>query len=318
MEPMKTFEHWGGQRYYPISQYYKKKFGEKVYKITVGTATTCPNRHNNPGNNGCIFCDEWGAAGKHLSDDTQSSLRIQIQENKKKLQARFRVNKFLVYFQPYTSTYTDLSELEKNMEIALEDSAVQGIVMGTRPDCLPPEVFPLLKKFHERSYVSVELGVQSFNDERLHYLNRGHSARESVDGVRKLYELTGIDVGVHLILGIPGETEEELIHMTETVNSLPVNNIKLHNLHVLEKSTLANMYRQGEFEPVDLETYAEKVLTVLPRLSPDVAIQRLTAVAPRWDELLAPEWTKERMRPPQFIQNKLKEEDIWQGKLHQK
>lgn len=313
---MKTFENWGGQRYFPISQYYKQRFGEKVYKITVSTASTCPNRINNPDNGGCVFCDEWGAAGNHLSNP--GPLREQVQENKVKLQNRFRVNKFLVYFQPYTSTYTQISKLEKNLEIALEDEAVHGVVLGTRPDCLPPELFPVLRKLHEQSYVSVELGVQSFNNERLTFLNRGHSAEESIEGVKKLYELSGVDVGLHLILGIPGETDEELFQLTETINSLPINNIKLHNLHVLENTALAEMYRKGTFTPVDLETYADKVLKIIPNLSPHIAIQRLTAVAARWDELLAPEWTKERMRPPQFIQNRLKELDLYQGKFFQK
>lgn len=309
------FEKWGGQRYYPISQFFKKRFQEKVYKITVSTASTCPNRLNNPGGEGCIFCDEWGAAGNHLSM-SPGSLSEQIQENKVKLQQRFRVNKFLVYFQPYTSTYTQLSRLQENLETALEDPDVVGVVLGTRPDCLPPEIFPMLKKFHEQSYVSVELGVQSFNNERLAFLNRGHSAECSIEAIRKLSDLSGVDVGVHLILGIPGETEAELREMTKTINQLPVHNIKLHNLHVLENTGLARLYRQGDFVPVDLETYTEKVLQIIPYLKPEVAIQRLTAVAARWDDLVAPEWTKERMRPPQFIQNRLKELDLYQGKFY--
>ncbi|MDX2507077.1 MAG: TIGR01212 family radical SAM protein [Gammaproteobacteria bacterium] len=307
-----SFSQWGNHRYFPISQFYKNRFGEKVYKVSVSIAETCPNRQPNSRMPLCVFCDEWGSAAYHLERD--KSLREQISTNRDKIAQRYRANKFLVYFQSYTNTFDRISELEQRFDIALDEDNIQGIVLGTRPDCLPSRVLPLLKKTHEAHYVMVELGLQSFFDHHLTFLQRGHDARRGYDAIQKLYEHTGVDTGVHLIFGLPDETDEEIIQTAQIINELPVSNVKLHNLHVLTKTPLAEMYQQGKFLPVELDVYIEKVTLFLQHLSPTVAVQRLAAVASRWDELIAPEWTREKMRPTQKIEDRLNELDIWQGK----
>ena len=303
---------WDNHRYFPISQYYKERFGEKVYKVSVSIAETCPNRQPNSRMPLCIFCDEWGSAAYHLERD--KSLRDQIITNRDKISRRYRAKQFLVYFQSYTNTFYRVSELEQRFKVALSEDNIRGIVLGTRPDCLPSRVLPLLKKTHEEHYVMVELGLQSFFDHHLDFLQRGHDAARGYEAIHKLYEHTGVDTGIHLIFGLPDETDEDIIQTAEILNELPVSNVKLHNLHVLTKTPLADLYHQGKFKPIELEEYVNKVTLFLEHLSPNIAVQRLAAVASRWDELIAPAWTKEKMRPTQMIEDRLKTQNTWQGK----
>ncbi len=303
---------WEGRRYYPVSQFYKKRFGEKVYKVSVSIAQTCPNRQPDSRMPLCIFCDEWGSAAYHLERD--KSLQDQIIINRNKIARRYRAKSFLVYFQSYTNTFDRVSELEQRFDIALAQENIQGIVLGTRPDCLPERILPLLKQTHEKHYVMVELGLQSFFDHHLTFLQRGHNVQRGYKAIKKLHLHTGVNIGIHLMFGLPGETDNELIQTARILNDLPINNVKLHNLHVLSNTPLALQYQLGKFQPVELEQYIHKVTLFLEHLSPDIAVQRLAAVASRWDELLAPAWTKEKMRPTQAIEDRLAELDSWQGK----
>ncbi|WP_246539955.1 TIGR01212 family radical SAM protein [sulfur-oxidizing endosymbiont of Gigantopelta aegis] len=307
------FSHWGGHRYFPISQFYKQRFGEKVYKVSVSIAETCPNRQPNTRMPLCIFCDEWGSAAYHLERD--KPLQEQIIINREKIAKRYRAKKFLVYFQSYTNTFDRVSELEQRFEVALSEENIAGIVLGTRPDCLPARILPLLQKTHESHYVMVELGLQSFFDHHLTFLQRGHDVQRGYDAIAKLHEHTGVDIGIHLIFGLPDETDEEIIQTAQILNNLPISNVKLHNLHVLSKTPLAEQYERGEFQPIELDEYINKVTLFLQHLSPDIAVQRLAAVASRWDEFIAPQWTKEKMRPTQAIEDQLKIQSIYQGKL---
>ena len=303
---------WEGKRYYPISQFYKNRFGEKVYKVSVSIAETCPNRQPGSRMPLCIFCDEWGSAAYHLERD--KSLQDQIIINRDKIARRYRAKSFLVYFQSYTNTFDRVSELEQRFDIALAQDNIKGVVLGTRPDCLPKRILPLLKQTHNEHYVMVELGLQSFFDHHLDFLQRGHNVQRGYEAIEKLHQHTGVDIGIHLMFGLPGETDQELIETAQILNELPVNNVKLHNLHVLSNTPLALQYQLGKFQPIELDEYIHKVTLFLEHLSPDIAVQRLAAVASRWDELIAPAWTKEKMRPTQAIEDHLQEQDTWQGK----
>ncbi len=308
--PTKDFPEWDGQPYFPISRYYKNRFGEKVYKITVSAAQTCPNREKNKGV-GCIFCDELGSAGSHLIN--HHPLEEQIIINREKLHKRFRVNKFLVYFQPFTNTYRRLEQFRADVGLALSKDRVVGVAFGTRPDCLPDEIYPYLREICSSHYVSVELGVQSFLNRQLEFLNRGHTAEESIEVILKLHQEAGINIGLHLIFGLPDEQDEDIINAAKKTNELPVDNVKLHNLHVLANTPLHDLYKEKKFSPIELDEYTRRVILFLSHLSPDIAVQRLAAVAPRWDELVAPEWTKHRLKPTQFIIKRLKEQELFQG-----
>jgi len=308
---MKDFPDWDGQPYYPISCFYKKRFGEKVYKITVSAAQSCPNRAKNKGV-GCIFCDELGSAGSHLIKHLP--LAEQIIENREKLRQRFKVNQFIVYFQPFTNTYRQLERFKSDVELALNTDHVVGVTFGTRPDCLPDPIYPYLKSIADEFFISVELGVQSFNDQQLNFLNRGHTVEDSIRAILQLHQQSGVNIGIHLIFGLPRESDQEIVETAKTVNSLPIDNVKLHNLHVLANTPLHEIYQADEFTPLTLEEYSRRVILFLEHLSPKIAVQRLAAVAPRWDELVAPQWTKHRLKPTQFIIKQMKMQNTFQGR----
>ncbi len=301
--------------YFPISRYYYERFGEKVYKVSVSIAESCPNRQPNGRLLPCIFCDEWGSAAYHLERD--KSLIEQITINRERIARRYRARKFLVYFQAYTNTFDRVEQLHRRFDSALAQEGVVGLVLGTRPDCLPARMMPLLRDFHERAYVGVELGVQTFDDDQLQFLQRGHDNARNLDAIRRLHEQAAVDIGIHLMFGLPGETDESIIETAHTVNVLPISNVKLHNLHVLANTPLEQLYRRGEFTPIELEQYARRVMLFLQHLSPDIAVHRLAAVASRWDELVAPSWTREKMRPSQYIEDMLKRHGSFQGEHFQ-
>jgi radical SAM protein (TIGR01212 family) len=297
--------------YYPISDYYRRCFGGKVYKVSVSIAESCPNRQPNGKLLPCVFCDEWGSAAYHL--ERERPLEEQIRINRDRIARRYRTSRFLVYFQSYTNTFDRVASLQERFDVALEQEGVVGLVVGTRPDCLPSRIMPLLRASHEAAYLMVELGVQSFFDPHLLFLQRGHDAACSLGAIERLHGESGVDIGVHLMFGLPGETDRQIVETAEAINRLPVSNVKLHNLHVLANTPLERLYRMGEFVPLELEEYARRVGLFLQHLSPDVAIQRLAAVANRWDELVAPEWTREKLRPSQLINQRMLEQGMYQG-----
>lgn len=299
--------------FYPISQYYKELFGEKVRKIPVSIVDSCPNRKGLKGMTTCIFCDEWGSAA--YEDKILKPIVTQIQEVKARLQAKHKANKFLVYFQSYTSTFSKIDYLRQCFDLALADKDVVGIVVGTRPDCISPALLRLWSEYAAKTYFSVEFGVQSFYDRQLEFLRRGHNAQTAIDAINKVSLECKIDVGVHLIFGLPEETKDDLVATAKIINSLPIQNVKLHNLHVLKNTELEQLYNQKKFMPIDLIEYTNRVGIFISNLSPKIAVHRLGAVASRWDELVAPEWTKYSLKTYQYIVDDLKKNRITQGSL---
>ena len=303
-----------GRRYFPISQYFRQHFGERVAKISVSIAETCPNRSPNNTMEACIFCDDWGSAAYHREKDRE--LVDQIRHNKTLVSRRLKANKFLVYFQSYTNTLDKVNTLKQRFESALSEDYVSGLVVGTRPDCLPERIFPLFNEMCQKSYVLIELGVQSFFNDQLEFLKRGHTAEKNIEAILKLSQKTKVDIGIHLIFGLPNESSEQLIETARIINQLPISNVKLHNLHVLSNTTLAEMFARDEFVPDELDVYADKVILFLRHLSPLIAVQRLAAIANRWDELIAPKWTSKKMGPLDFIENRMREAGYFQGDLY--
>ncbi len=300
-------------RYHPLSAHYRRRFGCRVYKVSVSVAQTCPNR-TSPVMSVCVFCDEWGSAA--YPQHARRSLAEQIRINGEHMRRRFKADKLLVYFQAYTNTFTRQRELERMIETALAQPHVAGIILGTRPDCLPPRVWRLLDEVSHQAYVSVELGVQTLDDEQLVFLSRGHDAASSLRALEQLGAHERIDGCAHLMFGIPGETPRQLRETAHTLSALGVNGVKLHNLHVLRGTPLADMHAAGTFTPVTLDAYADKVITFLEYLDPAVPVHRLNAVASRWDEVVAPPWACKKMEPTMFIIQRMAERETWQGRLY--
>lgn len=299
--------------YTPISQFYVKQFGCKVQKIPVSVADTCPNRMGLKGMKVCSFCDVWGSAA--YPENREKSLAEQIEENRVKVMKKLTAPKFLVYFQAYTNTFTKLQTLKNNFDVALQFPDVAGMVVGTRPDCLSKGVLDLWQEYHEKSFVAVELGVQAFYDDQLEFLSRGHTAQDSIKAIHKIASTTNVNLGIHLMFGIPGETDQTIVETAKIVNDLPIHNVKLHNLHVLKDTDLEKLFLNGEFSPIEKRPYAERVRLFLQHLRPDIYVHRLAALSSRWEECLAPEWTKQRMRTHQFIIDVLNENQSYQGQF---
>ena len=300
-----------GLPYRAISEHYRNLFGGKVYKIPVSVAETCPNREGLKGMTTCVFCDQWGSAAR--LEAMNESLSQQILTYRDIVARRYKAEHYLVYFQAYTNTFLKLQTLRHNFETALQFPFVKGFVLGTRPDCLSPAVMELWNEFSQKSFVAVELGAQSFFNEHLEFLKRGHTAEQTLKAVENIARHTKVDLGLHFIFGTPGETDTQIIETAKICNDLPITNVKLHNLHVLKHTPLEEMYNRGDFQPVDLETYSHRVQLFLEHLSPRIFLHRLAAYSPRWDELVAPAWTANKMGTHQAVIDHLNEQKSYQG-----
>lgn len=305
------FNAWNGAPYHPIKQYYTQKFGHKVHKIPVSVVDDCPNRRGLKGMQTCVFCDVWGSAAN--AESLTMPLRAQIEKYKENLAKKHKVDSFLVYFQAYTNTFTKVSALRANFETALSYDFVKGLVIGTRPDCLSPAVMELWQEMHERSSVFVELGVQSFNEDQLLFMRRGHTAEASIKAIHKIAQNTSVDLGIHLIFGNPGETDEQIVETAKICNDLPITNVKLHNLHVLKQTPLEDMHARGEFTPIEFDLYAHRVELFLQHLDPRLAVHRLAAYSSRREELIAPAWTGNKMKTHQEIIDHMNHHQAYQG-----
>lgn len=302
---------WRGLPYNTISEHYHKLFGEKVYKIPVSVVDDCPNRRGLKGMQTCVFCDVWGSAAN--AESLSMELKNQIEHYQVKIAKRYNAKAFLIYFQAYTNTFTKVSALRNNFDVALSYDWVKGFTVGTRPDCLSKSVLDLWQEYHEKKFVAVELGVQSFFNDQLEFMRRGHSAEDSLQAIYKITDSTDVDLGIHLIFGSPGETDEQIIKTAKICNDLPITNIKLHNLHVLKNTPLEEMHAAGEFHPIDRETYTRRVKLFLQHLSPRFALHRLAAYSSRWDELIAPAWTADKMGTHQYIIDQLRADRAFQS-----
>ena len=308
---MQQAHNWQGLPYYPISLFYKELFGGKVYKIPVSTAQTCPNREGLKGMKTCNFCDVWGSAA--YPEVREKELREQILRNRLKVSERTHAENFLVYFQAYTNTFSKTSQLREQFDVAAQFDFVKGFVVGTRPDCISDAVIDLWNDYRKKYFVSVELGVQTFNDEQLIWMRRGHDSQQSLNAIEKIKSRSDVDLGIHLMFGLPGETDQQLIETAKLINSLPIDNVKLHNLHVLKNTPLADDYAAGNFMPLERKEYADRVTLFLQHLHPKVAVHRLAALATRNDELVAPDWVARKMEAYQNLIDHMRDKGAYQG-----
>jgi uncharacterized protein len=298
--------------YYPVSHFYKQKFGEKVYKIPVALAGRCPNMKDGSGLKTCIFCDEWGSFA--YPQNQENPLSKQIAEHQAVVAKRYNTQKFFVYFQAYTTTYTQAQAVRVAFNTALEFEDVVGVIIGTRPDCLSPVLLETFNSVAERSFMAVELGVQSFDDRQLQWMRRGHDRQKSIQAIQRIKkECPQVNLGIHLIFGWPGETREDVIEAAHMCNQLGIDNVKLHNLHVLKNTDLEKLFHKGEFIPLEIDEYADRVGAFLSHLSPQIAVHRLTATASRWDELVSPQWTRHKMKSFQYVIDFLNTNQLHQG-----
>ena len=297
-------------RYYKLNEYLKEKFGERTLKICVDGGFTCPNRDGTISTGGCIFCSEKGS-GEHI----QSAHNIfeQVQNYFKSYKAE-RANKFIAYFQNFTNTYDTIQNLKKKYDAALIDDRIVGLSVATRPDCINEEVCQLLQSYSSRYYVSVELGLQTSNDKIGNFINRGYTTQQFMNSVTLLHQYH-IDIVAHIMIGLPGETFEDIKNTVEIINQLPIQGLKIHCTYVVKSTRLAEMYQKGDYTPISLEDYLNSVCYVLTHLSPSIVIHRVSGDAPK-DLLLAPEWNLHKKWILNGLDKKMKEQDLYQGKYY--
>jgi radical SAM protein (TIGR01212 family) len=273
--------------YKSLKDYFLNRYGRRVQKITVALPLTCPNRDGSKAWGGCTFCSE---GSKPSMVSAEVPLREQIESGIQRAQRKYGQDiYFFIYFQSYTNTYADLETLKRAYDTALEFENVVGIDVGTRPDCAPEEVLKLLTLYSERGLeVWVEYGLQSANFETLKRINRAHGVSDFIDAVlrTKRYPLK---VCAHMIVGLPGESKEDIIETAKLISALPVDGIKIHPLHIIEGTVMANQYRAGEINLLSLEEYVEVCVDILEILPPSVVIHRLTGEVEE-DRLIAPSY----------------------------
>lgn len=299
------FNHYG--------TYLKKTFGGRVFRITVDGGFTCPNRDGTVGVGGCIYCNNdafsAGITAPHLPVADQVRLALEEKRGKK----RYRGARFLVYFQKYTNTYAPPDVLEKLYESALVGEEIVGIVVGTRPDCIDGEIARVLKKLSEKTHVSVELGLQTTSDEVLKRINRGHTFEDYLKA-SDLLAREGVEFGVHLIYGLPGDTRENFLKGADEVSRTGASLVKLNHIHVVRDTELERAWRRGEFSPPSFEEYLEAVCDFLERLSPSVVVARLISTTPP-ELLLAPRWEVGSARFVTMVNEELERRGTRQGAL---
>lgn len=296
------------KRYNRLTEYLKNKFGERTLKICIDGGFTCPNRDGTAGIGGCIFCSEHGS-GDHLN----SSKNIQAQvESYFSSYRSTRANKFIAYFQNFTNTYDTIANLKLKYDSALIDDRIVALAVATRPDCITEEVVKLLKSYSEKYYVWVELGLQTANDQTGMLINRGYSSKQFSDAVALLNKYK-IDVVTHIMVGLPGETNDDLHNTVKFINNHNIQGLKIHSTYVIQNTKLAQMYYDGKYTPLELDDYLNSVVYILTHISPNIVIHRISGDAPK-DLLIAPGWNAHKKLVLNGVDRILKEKDLYQGK----
>ncbi|MFQ3573147.1 MAG: TIGR01212 family radical SAM protein [Thermodesulfovibrionales bacterium] len=297
------------ERYRIFGRYLKDIFGETVYKINVDAGFTCPNRDGTLGFGGCIYCNNDSFRPSTCKPDL--TISEQIRNGIRYISERYRARRFLVYFQPFTNTYASVDELERLYREALNEPFVVGLSIGTRPDCVDEQKISLLQELSRQYFILVEYGLQSIYDKTLMYIKRGHTIKDFHEAVN-LTVNRGIHIGVHIIVGFPTETRDEMLKMADYISEMPVGFLKIHQLQVVKNTALAGRYRREPFYTFQYDDYLDFLVDFIERLSPDIVLQRQFATAPN-DILIAPLWDRSRQQITNDIAKRFKDRDAFQG-----
>lgn len=279
------------------NDYYKEKFGCKVYKLSLDGGFTCPNRDGTLGFGGCAFCTPEGSG--EFAEKPGQGIPRQLERAKARVADKCRSGKYIAYFQSFTGTYGPVDKLEALYRAALEPEEILGLAIGTRPDCLPEETVALLKELNRFKPVSVELGLQTANDAVAQDMNRCYDTWQYVDAVRRLKD-AGLEVVTHIILGLPTETEKDMLLTTKTALEAGTDGVKFHLLHVLRGSRLEERYARGEFACLTLEEYGAILKKCVALLPPEIVVHRITGDGAR-RELVAPLWSLDKKRVLNYL-----------------
>lgn len=280
-----------------LSDYYREKFGCKVYKLSLDGGFTCPNRDGTLGSRGCIFCSD--AGGGEFAEKCSVSVAQQLEKAMRRVAAKTKDGKYIAYFQSFTNTYAPADELRKLYLEAIAPEYVVGLAIGTRPDCLGDDVIALLAEINAMKPVSVELGLQTVHAETANYIRRGYETEVYYDAVRRL-KTAGVEVVTHIILGLPGETEEMMVETTRKAAAAGTDGVKFHLLHVLKGTDLEKDYLAGEVPVLSLEEYGRLLKACISVLPEHMVIHRITGDGAKKD-LVAPLWSADKKRVLNYL-----------------
>lgn len=300
------------KHYYSLDAYLKETFGEKVYRISLNAGCTCPNRDGTKGTRGCIFCSQGGSGD--FAGNSSVSISEQLKAGKAKLTEKTNCKKYIAYFQAYTNTYAPASYLRPLFMEAISQPDVAALSIATRPDCIPDEILDLLDELGQIKPVWIELGLQTIHEKTAHFIRREFSLSCYDQAVHTLTEHQ-IPVICHIILGLPGETKNEMLKTVDYIAHSPVQGVKLQLLHVLEHTDLADYYREHPFPIFSMEEYCDLVVDCIERLPDSMIIHRITGDGPK-ALLIAPKWSGDKKRVLNTIQKRFRERDTWQGKSY--
>jgi hypothetical protein len=292
----------------------RERFGEKVYKITLNGGMSCPNRDGKIGHGGCIFCSEGGSGD--FAAEASLSITDQIESQIAMLLGKRPINRYIAYFQAYTNTYAPAEYLEKIFTEALSHPQICALSIGTRPDCLGPEVLELLGRLNRQKPIWVELGLQTIHEDTARYIRRGYPLSCFEEATQALRQLD-IEVIVHTILGLPGEDHARILQTMQYLNTKDIQGIKLQLLHVLRGTDLALDYEKGLFTTLEQDAYLDLVIDCLEHLNPDIVIHRVTGDGPK-DLLIAPLWASRKRDVLNQLHHRMKERGSFQGKAFER
>lgn len=300
--------------YYDFASFLAKHFEGKVQKISIHAGFTCPNRDGTKGTGGCTYCNNQTFNPEYCNP--KFGIRKQLEDGIKFFSHKYPTMQYLAYFQAYTNTYGELKQLISMYEEALAVDGIVGLVIGTRPDCMPDELLDYIEQLGHKTFVMVEYGIESANDLTLQCINRGHDFATAIDAIQRTHE-RGILVGGHLILGLPGEDHDELMRQADAIASLPLDMIKLHQLQLIKRTRMANEYEQHPelFHLYSMDEYIDLAIDYIERLPTTMVIERFISQSPR-SLLIAPDWGVKNYQFVNRLKQRIKERNTRQGRLY--
>ena len=301
---------WEEKRYNNIDYQLKKRFGEKVFKVSIDAGFTCPNRDGTLSDKGCIFCSENGSG--EFAGDRRESIKSQI-DNQIEFLKKGKDRKYIAYFQNFTNTYSNVEYLRKVYEEALSHENIVGLAIATRSDCLEEDILELLSELNKITFLWVEVGLQSANDTSAEFINRGYKFQKFETIQKRLY-VRNIKLVVHVIVGLPCEAKNEIFETVKKLNELYIWGIKIHMLYIIKNTSLHEYYINNTFDFYKREEYVELIVSLIGHLNKNIVIHRLTGDGEA-EMLIEPLWSLDKRRVLNAINSMLKTKDIWQGKF---
>ena len=289
----------------------RRQFPYRVQKISIDAGFTCPNRDGRISTGGCIYCDNRTFNPSYCQ--RRHSVTQQLEEGKRFFAHKYPDMKYLAYFQAFTNTYAPLSQLKALYEEALQVDDIVGIVIGTRPDCVSDELLDYLAELNQRSFVLVEYGIESANNDTLLRINRGHSFEQSQEAIQRTHQ-RGLLTGAHIILGLPGEDAAESLRQASIISSLPIDILKIHQMQIIRGTRLAEEFAANPFHIYTVDEYIKLIAEYIQRLRPDLILERFVSQSPK-ELLIAPHWGLKNYEFTNLLVNYLKQNKIYQGQF---